>query len=171
MRAASIPLLAVAILLGGCLQKDDPLVPELKGRWAAPNASKVRAAIMADRTSTPIPVAVNHDTNCRDQYVTFQSHGISIHIDRKVYPLFAVKEIKRDGPRLILSGAAPVPGGHKATIELLLRHGEVRFEDIIDQRGRSIRYERFDNEQARRAGVTTVGDVFRLVLDAKPCRV
>ena len=48
---------------------------------------------------------------------------------------------------------------------------EQDIDDIIDQRGRSIRYERFDNEQARRVGITTLGDVFRLVLDVKPCRV
>jgi hypothetical protein len=54
-------------------------------------------------------------------------------------------------------------------IELILRNGELRFDDIIDQRGQSIRYDRFDNETARRLGVSTTGDVFRLLFDLKPC--
>ena len=57
------------------------------------------------------------------------------------------------------------------TIELILRNGEIRFDDVIDQRGRSIRYDRFDNETAQRVGVSTTGDVFRLLFDLKPCGV
>jgi hypothetical protein len=56
-------------------------------------------------------------------------------------------------------------------IELILRNGEIRFDDVIDQRGRSIRYDRFDSETAQRVGVSTTGDVLRLLFDLKPCGV
>jgi hypothetical protein len=169
-RQALLATLLLLPLLAGCLVKHDPLTPELKGRWAAPNAAKLRVALAADRLSNAALAAAPEEASCLDQYVTFEKRGIMLYMDRKVHPLFAVSNVRRDGARLILTGNAPVPGGSEAKIELLLRHGEVRFDDIIDQRGRSIRYERFDNEQAQRVGVKTIGDIFRLVLDVKPCR-
>jgi hypothetical protein len=168
MRTPVLPV-GIALLLGGCLA-GEPLAPELKGRWAAPKAASLRLALLADRTSSPQPVAVKDDADCRDQYVRFEKRGIILYMDRKVHPLFAVQDVKREGERFILTGSAPVPGGHSIKIELVLRRGEIRFDDVVDQRGRSIRYERFDNEQARRLGVTSIGDVFRLLFDLKPCR-
>ena len=93
-------------------------------------------------------------------------------MDGKINPVFVVREVKRERSRLILAGQAPVTAertGRKDRARCCA-NGEVRFDDIVDERGRSIRYERFENEQARRVGITTVGDVFRLVLDLKPCR-
>jgi hypothetical protein len=172
MRRSIFPSLLILPLLAGCMQSDEPLVPELKGRWAAPNASKLRYALLADRAQMPIPAAAKSDTDCREQYVTFdKKRGITLYMDQKVNPLFVVREVKRDGARLILAGnTAFAAGGQSATIELILRNGEVRFDDIVDQRGRSVRHDRVDNEQARRVGVTSIGDIFRLVLDLKPCR-
>ncbi len=172
MRRSIFPsLLVLLLLLAGCIPRDEPLVPELKGRWAAPNASKLRYALLADRAHMPIPAAAKSDTDCREQYITFdKKRGITLYMDQKVNPLFVVREVKRDGARLILAGNTPfAAGGQSATIELILRNGEVRFDDIVDQRGRSVRHDRVDNEQARRAGITSVGDIFRLVLDVKPC--
>jgi hypothetical protein len=173
MRRSIFPSLLILPLLAGCIQSDAPLVPELKGRWAAPNASKLRYALLADRAQAPLPMpaAAKSDTDCREQYVTFdKKRGITLYMDQKVNPLFVVREIKRDGARLILAGNTPfAAGAQSATIELILRNGEVRFDDVVDQRGRSVRHDRVDNEQARRAGITNIGDIFRLVLDVKPC--
>ena len=160
--------LSVVLLLGGCLA-EEPLAPELKGRWAAPRAAHLQLALLADRTASPPPIVAASDTDCRAQYVRFEKRGIMLYKDQKVYPLFAVREIKREGSRFILIGGAPFPGGDTMTIELILRNGEIRFDDAIDQRGRSIRYERFDNQKAQRLGVSSVGDVFRLLFDLKPC--
>ena len=160
--------LIVALVLGGCLA-GEPLAPELEGRWAAPRAAHLQLALLADRTAGPLPVAAAADADCRVQYVSFEKRGIMLYKDRKVYPLFAVRDVKREGSRFILSVSTPFPGGDAMKIELILRNGELRFDDIIDQRGRSIRYDRFDNETARRLGVSTTGDVFRLLFDLKPC--
>jgi hypothetical protein len=162
--------LSVALLLGGCLA-EEPLAPELKGRWAAPQAARLQLALLADRTGGLPPVAAPVDADCRVQYVRFEKRGIMLYKDRKVYPLFAVREVKREGSRLILAVSTPFPGGEAMTIELILRNGELRFDDIVDQRGRSIRYDLFDNDKARRLGVSTTGDVFRLLFDLKPCGV
>jgi hypothetical protein len=166
-----IPLLLIGplLLLGGCIPAQDPLLPELKGRWSAPNAAKLRYALAAERyANPPAPIASG---DCRNEYVTFEKHGVALYMNGQVNPLFIVQAVKRDGSRLILDGNTPmVAGGHKARIELVLRNGEVRLDDVVDERGRSILYDRFENEQARRVGITTVGDVFRVVLDVKPCR-
>jgi hypothetical protein len=161
--ALLIPLLLLNL---GCLPVD-PLVPELKGRWASDNIARVRHALL----TYPPPAAPEaiSDPGCRAQYVTFGKQFIAMHTQDMV-PLFAVREFKRDGNRLTLTGSASVPGGTTMQIDLLLRNGEVRFDDVRDQKGRSVAYERLEHEQARQAGVKTIGDVFRLVLDTKPCR-
>jgi hypothetical protein len=162
-----IPLLLLNL---GCLPGNEPLLPELKGRWAAPNAAKLRYAFAAERL--PNPPGPIESGDCRNEYVTFEKRGIALYMNAKINPVMMVSEVKRNGSRLILSGNAPmVAGGEKMRIELLLRNGEIRLDDIVDQRGRSILYDRFESEQARRLGVTTIGDVFRLVLDLEPCRV
>jgi len=160
-------LLSVVLLLGGCLA-EEPIAPELRGRWAAPQAARLQLAFLADRTGGPPPAAAV-DADCRVQYVGFEKRGIMLYRDRKVFPLFAVREVKREGSRFILNVSTPFPGGEPMTIELVLRNGELRFDDIIDRRGRSIRYDRFDSETAQRLGVSTTGDVFRLLFDLKPC--
>jgi len=162
--------LSGALLLGGCLA-EEPLAPELKGRWVAPRAAHLQLALLADRTGALPPVAAAADADCRVQYVRFEKRGIMLYKDRKVYPLFAVREVKRERSRFILNVSTPFPGGELMTIELVLRNGEIRFDDVIDHRGRSIRYDPFDNEKARRLGVSTTGDVLRLLFDLKPCGV
>lgn len=161
-----IPLLLLNL---GCVPGQEPLLPELKGRWSAPNAAKLRYALAAERYANP--AAPTESGDCRNEYVTFEKHGISLYTNGRVNPVLMVQAVKREGARLLIDGNAPmVAGGQKARIELLLRNGEIRLDDIVDQRGRSIIYERLENEQARRVGITTVGDIFRLVLDLKPCR-
>ena len=168
MRKAVFSSILMLPLLG-CLPGGDPIAPELNGRWAAPNASKLRAALMADRLQTT-PAAVKDDASCREQYVTFdRKYGVAFYVNHMINPLFVVKDVKRDGSRFILSGRSPIPGAEQSKLEIIVRNGEIRFDDIVDQHGRSIKYDRFDNEQARRAGITSLGDIFRLVLDLKPC--
>ena len=54
---------------------------------------------------------------------------------------------------------------------LLLRNGEVRFDDIFDETGRSVKYERLpDGHPFRSKGATSLGEALGLVLDAKPCK-
>jgi hypothetical protein len=168
VRTRVVPLLLLLLLTAGCLPVD-PLVPELKGRWAAPNAAKLRYALAADRYSNPPAPAAAGD--CSNEYVTFGKRGIALHIHGRINPVFLVKDVQRQGARLILSGAAPfVAGAEPVKLELVLRNGEVRLDDVVDHRGRSVLYDLFENADARRLGVTTIGDVFRLVLDVKPCR-
>jgi len=162
-------LIALLLLNLGCVPEQEPLAPELKGRWAVPNAAKLRYTLAAERYPNPPAPAAAGD--CRDEYVTFDKRGIALHLNARVNPLMMVSDVKRNGARLILSGNAPtVAGGEKMQVELLLRNGEIRLDDIVDRRGRSIVYDRVEGEQARRLGITTIGDVFRLVLDLKPCR-
>ena len=161
-----IPLLLLNL---GCVPGQEPLLPELKGRWAAPNAAKLRHALAAERHPSPPAPAAGGD--CQNEYVTFEKRGVALYMNAKINPVMMVSEVKRNGARLILSGSAPmVAGGEKMQIELLLRNGEICLDDIVDHRGRSMIYDRFGSEEARRAGITTVGDVFRLVFDLKPCR-
>src|SRR4051812_16277233 len=162
-------LLGPLLLLGGCIPAQDPLLPELKGRWSAPNAAKLRYTVAAERYANPPAQADASD--CRNEYVMFEKHAVTLYMNGMVNPVFMVQTIKRDGTRLIIDGSAPmVAGGHTGRLELVLSNGEVHLDDVVNERGRSILYERFENEQARRLGITTVGDVFRLVLDVKPCR-
>src|SRR5262245_44221611 len=144
-----IPLL---LLAQACVPGNDPLLPELKGRWSAP--------------------AQTASGDCRNEYVIFEKYGVLVYMHGQVTPVFMVTAVKREGARLMLNAHAPlIAGGHTGRIELLLRNREVHLDDVIDERGRSILYERFDNDQARRLGITTVGDIFRLLLDVKPCGV
>jgi hypothetical protein len=160
--------MSLLLLTLGCGAAEEPLLPELKGRWAAPNAAKLRYALAAERSpNLPAPAAAG---DCRDEYVTFEKHRVMLYANAKINPLLMVSDVKRDGNRLILTGSGPMPAGDKMQIELVLRNGEIRLGDIMDHRGRSIIHDRFGDEQARRMGVTTLGDVFRLVLDLKPCR-
>jgi hypothetical protein len=171
MRTVILASFMLLPLLAGC-SLDEPLAPELKGRWATPDAAKLRLALLANHTQAELPVPRARTADCTREYVTFgKKRGISLHIDGKVYPVFVVREVKRERSRLILVGQAPVTAsGQAAKIEFKLRDGQVRFDDIVDERGRSILYDRFEHEHARRFGITSVGDVFRPVLDIKPCR-
>jgi hypothetical protein len=170
MRSAILASFILLPLLTGC-SLDEPLAPELKGRWATPDAAKLRIALLANHTQEELPVPPAKVADCSEQYVTFgKKRGISLHIDGRIFPLFVVREVKRERSRLILVGQAPLSaGGQAAKIVFKLRDGKVQFDDIVDERGRSIRYDRYEHEQARRFGITSVGDAFRLVLDLKPC--
>ncbi|MEA2937154.1 MAG: hypothetical protein QOC56_658 [Alphaproteobacteria bacterium] len=170
MAMRSCLVVSLALLASGCMPGGEPLLPELKGKWAAPNAAKLRYALAAERYANPPAPAASGD--CRNGYVVFEKHAVTVYANGQINPVLMVQNVKRDGTRVIIDGGAPmVAGGKKLQIELVLRHdGDIRFDDIVDERGRSMRYDRFENAQAHRAGITTVGDVFALVLDLKPCR-
>lgn len=157
-------LIPVLLLVTGCVQKEDPLLPELKGRWATEHAVKIRS-IVADR---PAPQPSMQEL-CRSEYVTFGKRAITLHSGDRVNPFFVARDVKRDGSRIILTGSVPLIGAGESRVDLLLHKGELRFDDVSDERGRSIRYQGFENESARQSGVKTIGDVFRLAFDVKSC--
>lgn len=163
-------MLVVAPLLAACGRAEEPLVPELKGRWDV--LSKIKSSDRAMRVSSQAqPVAVDP---CRAAYITFSKRKITMHMMAVALPVFHIADVKRDGQRLIITGGdserstSATPHGK---LVLLLRNGEVRFDDIIDERGRSVKYERLpDGHPLRSKGATTLGDGFQLVLDVKPCK-
>ena len=169
MRKTIAALLLLAPLLAACGKDAPPLAPELKGRWASADLNK-RA-----QSTQPRPVSAQvtqrADNDCSLHHVAFEKRGIVLHVLGIGIPIFEVSEVKRDRARLTLVGKADKTGGGRGTIELLLRNGEVKFDDISDERGRSIRYERLpDGHPMRKYGANSVGDAMHLFLDVTPCR-
>lgn len=167
MRKANAALLLFSLspLLAGCGSGEQPLVPELKGRWTSPQLVKVmRYANEAD----PLKASPGTDA-CSATYVTFGLGYISTKFHGYGTPIYDVAEVKREGARVIVTGIERY-NGRPGKLVLLLRNGEVRFDDIYDARGRSIKYERLDNEnRLRKYGATTIGEAMSLYLDVKPC--
>jgi hypothetical protein len=159
--------MAVLLLTAGCLPSEEPLMAELKGRWAAMHAVKLRHVMGQDS----YPAAAEPTTRevCRSDYVTFGKNGIALHGQGKTTRFFVAQVVRRDSPRIILQGRGPMPGSDKGRIELILGNGEVRFDDVIDERGRSLRYDFFNADGAQKAGIRTIGDVYRLAFDLKQC--
>jgi hypothetical protein len=161
-----IPLL---LSIFGCSLGSEPLLPELQGRWSAPNAVKLRYAFSAERfPSSPV---LPPKGDCREGYIQFEKRSVTHYKNGQSSPVLMIENVKRDGARISIAGSAPlVAGGTRTQIDLMLRDGEIRFEDIIDDQGHSIRHQRIEVEQVRARGVTTIGDMFRLVFDLVPCR-
>src|SRR5262245_33126099 len=183
-----------ALLLAGCVESDNALLPELKGRWAPVRSAQVRAVLASNNSSVPAAVPSVKEL-CQSEYITFQKYRAgSDFLGRVVLyrkerdpterePVllrngdtgYLVKDAKREGDRIILIGQEPnhpLAGSGQTRLELVLRNGEISFNDIIDQRGRSVRYDRIKTEdpvRAQRAGIVSIGDMFRLVFDLKPC--
>jgi hypothetical protein len=172
-----------ALLLAGCVESDNALLPELKGRWAAERGAQVRVAVASANASVPIK-APSTEQLCQSEFVTFSKRPIApgtlgavlLYRDGGRLPMFVVREAKREGERIILTGHDhlfnALAGENQARIELILRNGAITFDNLFDQRGRSVRYDLFkapDPLGARRANVTTVGDVFRMLFDLKRC--
>ena len=173
-------LIALCVLLAGCT--DNPLLPELSGRWAPLKGATARLVLASNNSSVPI-TPPNLADLCRSEYVTFQRFNASrdflgavfLHRDDRRDPALMVAQAKREGDRIILTGrepSNPLIGSGPARLELVLRNDELAFDDIIDHRGRSVRYDRIkspDPTRTYRAGITTIGDVYRVLLDLKRC--
>jgi hypothetical protein len=152
----------VAPLLAAC--GDEALIPELKGRW------QVLSLVKLEReASSRVTLA-----QCNVTYVTFSKREIAMRMMGSALPLFHVSDVKRDGPRLLLTGR---PGSEKGAssnqhkLVLLLREGEVRFGDIFDDRGRSVRDERLASDHPLRVnGVTTRGEALGELFNVKQCQ-
>ena len=157
-------LVPLALLAAGCVQKEDPLLPELEGRWATEHAVKVRAATGDVRGPQPTLQEL-----CRSEYVVFGKRAITLHSGGRASPFFIARQVKREGSRITLTGGIPVLGAEESRLEILVYPGEIRFDDISNERGRSMRYQRFESPSAREVGVNTMGDVFRLAFDLKRC--
>lgn len=155
----------VVLLATGCVEAKDALLPELKGRWATEHAARIRMAATGD---TRAPQGLQE--LCRTDYVAFDKRAITLHSAGKANPFFVAREVKREGRRIIFTGGVPVLGSSESRLEIMLYDGEIRFDDISNERGRSLRYQRFENPSAREIGVKTIGDVFRLTFDLKQCK-
>jgi hypothetical protein len=156
-------------MLAACGPAEEPLLPELKGRWdvlshikeSAAAAQPVRASNGAAQPATIDPCSVT--------YVTFSKQRIVMRTIGIPFPVYQVAGVKRDGNRVIISGGSGSVNYGK--LELLLRNGEVRFDDIYDQTGRSLKYIRLpDDNPLRRYGARTLGEALQLVLDVKLCK-
>lgn len=169
MRKVLVAMLVVAPLVAACGRAEEPLVPELKGRWDV--LSKIKSERAVRVSSQAQPVAVD---SCRAAYITFSKRKITMHTMGVALPVFHIADVKRDGQRLIITGGDSernTSASPHGKLVLLLRNGEVRFDDIIDERGRSVKYERLpDGHPLRSKGATSLGDGFQLVLDVKPCK-
>lgn len=162
--------IAVAVLLTGLLtgcMGDRPLLPELKGRWAASNAAVVRYALLT-RTPTEFPQP-DATAVCRTDFITFEKKRIALHSRGETTALFSIRAFKRDGSRLILTGDTPLPSGKKTQLTLVLEGDTVRFTDIIDRDGRSLKGKQLNYKSAKRAAVNTVNDIFQPTLNVKRC--
>jgi hypothetical protein len=103
-------------------------------------------------------------------YVTFSQHAITMHMMGIPLSLFHIADMKREGPRLTLTVADSAKSASHGRLVLLLRDGGVRFDDLFDERDRSLKYERLpDDHASRKHGATTVGEATQLFLDLKPC--
>jgi len=83
-----------------------------------------------------------------------------------------VRQARRDGPRIILTGGAPTVPKVDFQLALFVSNGTIRFHDL-GLRGRSIPHLDTQSglaEQTGIAGVNSVGDLFRLLFDLKACR-
>ena len=57
----------VAPLLAGCGKAEEPLIPELKGRWSAPNAARLRQVLAAEGIPTLQPATATAAGDCRNE--------------------------------------------------------------------------------------------------------
>jgi hypothetical protein len=174
MRKIVTTLLLLVPLLAACGKIEDPIVPELKGKWGSPGVAKAIDQKRQARVEPASMKAVNSTTQeeiCRVSYVTFGKSAIRVHTLGFGISLFEITGVKREGSRVILSGTTDRRDpGAAGKIELIVRNGEVRFDDVIDASGRSIKYERVpDGERVRGYGATTVGETLGLFLNVKPC--
>lgn len=173
-------LIALSVLLAGCT--DNPLLPELSGRWAPLKGVTTRLVLASNNSSVPV-TPPNLDDLCRSEYVTFQkfnasrdfSGAVFLHRNDRREPTLMIAEANRQGNRITLIGREPfnpLVGTGAARLELILRNGELAFDDIIDHRGRSVRYDRIkspDPIRTYRAGIGTIGDIYRMLFDLKRC--
>jgi hypothetical protein len=172
-----------AVLLAGCVPGGDPLLPELSGRWAPERGAQVRVAAASANASVPIRAPSTKEL-CQSEFVTFSKGpttpgtlgAVFLYRNGGRLPMFVVREAKRGGERIVLTGHDhlfdALAGENQGRIELILHYDAITFDNLFDQRGRSIRYDLFkapDPLGARRANVTTVGDVYRMLFDLKRC--
>jgi hypothetical protein len=170
------------LLLSGCVQGgDNALLPDLKGRWAAEKGARVRLAMTSNNPNVAVASPTLKEL-CESEYVTFEKSpsgsdagAVMLHRQGRREVAFLVVGVKQEGTRISLTGreqGPPMVGRGAVRVEFVLRKGEIVFDDIADERGRSVRYDHFktdDAVRAQRAGVTTIGDMFRLLFDLKSC--
>ena len=172
MRKVFAAMLIVAPLVAACGMAEEPLVPELNGRWDVLSKFKSDRTVGMSSRAEPQPAAVD---TCRAGYITFSKRRIAMHTLGIPLSIFHIADVKRNGQRLTLTGGMDSGKSPSASpqgkLVLLLRNGEVRFDDIIDENARSVKYERLpDGHPLRNKGATTLGEGLQLLLDVKPCK-
>jgi hypothetical protein len=170
VRKIVVTLVALAPLMAACGKMEEPLIPELKGRWDLVSLHKMQQAgtVGSSRATQP-----DTSDNCAVSNVTFGKTRIVMRLVGLPVPIFHVVDVKVQGPRVIITGGMSpnAPPNQQGKLELLLRNGGIVFDDIIDERGRSIKYERIpDGHVLRSKGATTLGEAMQLFLDLKPCK-
>ena len=167
-----------ALLLAGCGQSDGPLLPELKGRWVSEGSTRLAMATTGSGASVVPP---STEDVCQAEYITFDkfpmdlefSGSVTLHRQGGGEVVFLVGSASREGDRITITGRPPnTPPARRMQIELVLRNGEVVFDDVLDRLGRSVRNDFFqldDSPQAQPASFNTFGDHFRDTLNLKPC--
>jgi hypothetical protein len=98
--------------------------------------------------------------------------SITLHRHDGSEPVFMVGSASREGDRITMTGRPPnTPPSRRMQIELTLRDGEVVFDDVLDQLGRSVRNDLFSDgsQQVARVSFSTIGDHLRATLDLKRC--
>jgi hypothetical protein len=166
-------MLVVAPLLAACGKAEEPLIPELKGRWDLVSLHKMQEARGTVGSSNTSANASKRDTtdNCNVSYVTFGKQRISMRVLGIPVPVFQVADVNVRGQRVIITGGMDSNPKHHGKLVLVLRNGGVSFDDIFDERGRSIKYERIpDGHTLRSKGATTLGEAMELFLELKPCK-
>jgi len=166
-------MLVVAPVLAACGKAEEPLIPELKGRWGLVSLHKMQEARSTVGMGNASSNAPKRDTsdNCNISYVTFGQQRIVMRMVGIPIPVFQVADVKVLGQRVIVTGGADSNPSNHVKLVLLLRNGGVSFDDIIDETGRSIKYERIpDGHALRSKGATTLGEAMELFLELKPCK-
>jgi len=174
MRKVLATLFVLAPLLAACVKAEEPLIPELKGKWGSPGILKAidqKRQNAIQKASLKPDLPFRPEDLCRVTHVTFDKSALRVHALGFDVSLFDVTEVKREGARLILTGTAdkkdPASAGK---LILLVHNGEVRFDDILDNRRRSLKNTRVpDGDRMRDYGANTLGDAMKLYLDVKPC--
>jgi len=174
MRKAFATLLILTPLLAACGKAEEPIMPELKGKWAMPaflKAVEQKQAKAQPAAMQSANVPAKPEDLCRVTHLTFGKDAIRVHTLGFGFTLLEIASARREGSRITLT--TPAQGKDPASavnIVLALRNGDVRFEDALDYRGRTLKHARIpEGHRVRQYGASTFGEAMEMVLNAKPC--
>ena len=95
----------------GLRKAEEPLIAELKGRWAPPVTSKAMDKPSVGGVSQQVLTPQKPDgTYCKIMHMTFSRQRIALNLLGIGLTVFHITDMKREGSRLILTGS---PDGDK----------------------------------------------------------